>query len=449
MSKILIQNVKVINPDSVRIADILVEDDRIISVVPHASGLRLSPDPVGANSSTPHPISKSENRPLPSRARNFSGTIIIDGTGLLAFPGFIDFHVHLEDRIGEFRIADTYEHGSKVALRNGITTICSFITQAKGETLKQTVERNVKHLLPSIHTDIHWHLTPTTFSNEDLREIEELIEKGFTTFKFYTTYKKNGLFADYDSIRAFAHRFREKGITILVHCQDDAILHQKEFGNVADIESVYSQASELKAVHEIAEIADETGVHFHIVHVSNAESVVRKANVTYETAPQYLNLTDKVYKYENGYQYLCSPWFGSETNRKELLKLVRNGEIDLLATDHCPFTKHDKAKYKYELGRIPNGLCGLDYLVPLAFNAVNPQSDEDYSLLCRLLSTNPAGILGMGDYKGRIAEGFQADIVLLKRGDRHSLPIRENLFNPYDGIESDVTVIGVIRRGLQ
>ncbi|MDP8232291.1 MAG: amidohydrolase family protein [Candidatus Zophobacter franzmannii] len=419
MSKILIKSAKVVNPDKVQIADILIEDGFITSV--GANGVR------------------------PPQQDNLT---IIDGTGLLAFPGFIDFHVHLQDQMGEFKVADTYEHGTEIALKNGITTVCSFITQKKGMSLKETVEETVSTYLPVVHTDMHWHLTPTTFSESDFIEIEELIDKGYHTFKFYTTYRDKGLFAEYSNIEAFANRFKDKDITIMVHCQDDDILRQGKFNTVSEIDSSYSQSSELEAVRRIKEIAEKTKVHLHIVHTSNSASIAPSDYLTYETAPQYLFNDESIYKCITGYKYLCSPYFGTQENRLSLIDNVKSGNIALIATDHCPFSNSDKSKCLPELSKIPNGLCGLDYLVPLTFKAINPQTDQDYSHICRLLSTASAKLIGQSHLKGRIEKSYQADVVLIDPTSSCPLSARDDLFNPYDGIVSDIQVVTVIRKGV-
>ncbi len=414
MSKLLIKNAKVVNPNHVTDADVLISGDMIEQVKPDI----LAED-----------------------------VQVIDAKGLHLFPGFIDFHVHLQDKIGEYYIADTYEKGSKVALQSGITTICSFITQKKGMTLKQTIEDTVNKYKSIITTDIHWHLTPTSFSPNDLRDIEELIDNGWNTFKFYTTYKKNGLFSTYEQIESFAKRFSNKEITIMVHCQDDEILQEKQFVKVEDIDSSYSQRAERYAVHRIVEIAERTKVHFHVVHLSNAVSYIESEYVTYETCPQYLIFTDEVYKKSDGYNYLCSPYFGDAINRQNLICLVQLGAIELLSTDHCPFSISDKTQYKSELMKIPNGLCGIDYLIPLAFNVIHDLHDNNLMHLCRLLSTNPARIIGESHNKGLIQSGYFADLILVDIDHGYELKERTNLFNPYQGIEALNSIKSVIRKG--
>ncbi len=414
MSKLLIKNARVVNPDSVSDADVLISGDMITRVEPG--------------------IKDTEAK-------------IIDATGLHLFPGFIDFHVHLQDRIGDYYIADTYEEGSNIAINNGITTICSFITQKKGMTLKQTVDETVQTYKSKIKTGIHWHLTPTTFSDEDLKEIEELIDSGWNTFKFYTTYKKNGLFAGYEAIETFAQSFKDKDITIMVHCQDDEILNYKHFSLVSEIETEYSQRSERYAVRKIVEIAERNKVHFHIVHLSNANSYIVSDYLTYETCPQYLFLTNDVYRKEDGYKYLCSPYFGDEDNRQRLISLVRDGDIDVLATDHCPFTNSDKASHADNLTKIPNGLCGLDYLVPLAFKSLHDLHNHNLMQLCRMLSYNPAHLIGESSQLGQIKQGFKADLVLVDINLGCQLRSRKNLHNSYQGVYSDVFIKYIIRGG--
>jgi len=218
MSKYLIKNVRIVNPDSVFNGDILIKNEIIEDI---------------CNS-----ISSAD-------------AIVVDGKGKYAFPGFIDFHVHLQDQIGAYSIADSFSTGTQVALKWGITTIGSFVTQTSSETIVEALSNANTKVDNQLYTDLQWKLTPITFDKSSMKDISKLIVDGYRIFKFYTTYKEQGIFTDYVQILDFAKATSNQEITIMVHAQDDSILESHKFPLVSDIDSQYSLKSEVIAVNAI------------------------------------------------------------------------------------------------------------------------------------------------------------------------------------------------------
>lgn len=177
--KILIRNVKIVSSENVIKGNILIEDN-IFTKVGDFSIIETDIDE------------------------------IIDGDGCFALPGFIDFHVHLDDDIGEFYIADTYSSGTKKALKNGITTLMTFVTQSKSNSLKESLKKSIGKTVENLYCDVGYHLSPITFEKQDFDDIKDLINQGFRTFKFYTTYKKAGIYSDYQIIENFIKHFRNE-----------------------------------------------------------------------------------------------------------------------------------------------------------------------------------------------------------------------------------------------
>ena len=139
---------------------------------------------------------------------------VIDAGGCYVLPGLIDFHTHVDDQIGRFYLADTYESGTRVALQNGITTLCTFVTQNPGHSLAQDMAVARGKAEGRCHCDVLWHLTPTTFEPADLRALETLLAAGYRTLKLYTTYKAAGIFASYERIDDLFRRLDDR-----VKCQ--------------------------------------------------------------------------------------------------------------------------------------------------------------------------------------------------------------------------------------
>lgn len=347
----------------------------------------------------------------------------IDATGLHVLPGLIDFHVHLDDSVGPFEIADNWQTGSAAAVCSGVTTLVSFATQRSGETLKQSLQRGLVKAASHSHCDYSFHLTPTSFTASDWTDIEALIDQGFSTFKFYTTYKDAGLYTDYDHLEEIMNRLAKLGCTILIHCEDEEViekaaqspgdLHHPAFHGI-----LRPEEAEITAIARVLEIAERNDAQVHIVHVSTSagaaliEKARSKVRVFCETAPHYLWLDDGMLSGDSGHRYLCTPPLRAAKVRSELEELAASGNFDIFATDHCPFTRSDKDLHR-EITRVPNGLAGVGALVPLMHGLMVKKHGRGMPDLVHRLATMPAWLAGLYPRKGTIAVGSDADLVVL------------------------------------
>ena len=279
---------------------------------------------------------------------------IIDADGCYILPGMIDIHTHLDDKIGNYYLADTYKTGSEVAIKNGITTIFSFITQKLNDTLENAVNTAKSKANGNSYCDYMWHLTPVSFEDSDWKFILDLIEKGFKTFKFYTTYKNAGIFCDYEQLEKIFIKLNNSGVTILVHCEDNEVI-ENAVTNI-DLQNPFSHTllrpkdAEIAAVNKILNISGKYKIKIHIVHVSTSEgaeilnNVKEKILTTCESAPHYLILSDDYLKRKDGFKWICSPPLRDKLNVKELREKALEGYFDVFASDHCTYFKKDKNK---------------------------------------------------------------------------------------------------------
>ena len=371
----------------------------------------------------------------------------------------MDIHTHVHDKIGGYDLADTYESATKLAILNGITTIYNFITQSPDESLFTAIEKAEQKSKGNLFCNLGWHLTPTKFDAPAWEEINASISKGFTTFKFYTTYKDAGIFTSYEDLKIIAMQLKEKNVTILVHCEDEEILQQNAKNH--DYSNPYSHTlmrppeAEQAAIEKILQIASETDAKFHIVHVSTVKGVElihsgkSNSQITCETAPHYFFLDESRLQEETGHYYLCSPPLRSGKNREELYKQAQDGLFDIFATDHCPFLKKDKDEHKENIQKIPKGIAGLGALVPLIFRIYKGKRDAGIVEFSRRLSTNPAKVVGLYPKKGIIKVGADADLVLLADGTQKR-PIASSLaetFEPYYDFTSTLQIKFVLLDG--
>ena len=425
----LVRNGRAALPDRVQDMDILVEDGRIHAV--EAAG----------------------------QLGEASADRVIDAAGCYVLPGFLDFHTHVDDQIGRFYLADTYESGTRVALRNGITTLCTFVTQGPGQTLPQAMTAARNKAEGHSHCDVLWHLTPTTFEAGDIRILETLLAAGYRTLKLYTTYKPAGIFASYELIADLFQRLGPLGAQFMVHCEDDAIIAAVDPAGL-DLTKAHSHAelrperAEVVAIQKVVDLAVRHRASLHVVHVSTAEGaeiLVRhrpQGDLSFETCPQYLVLDDSWLAREDGHHWLCSPPL--RAGRAALHALGRQGAADLLATDHCAFRPEDKDSWDgQDLRTVPNGLPGIGSLPHLGWKLWEDDSDRAALGLGTHLSLNPARRAGLQDRKGALRPGLDADIVVLDPAGPERL-LRSTLvpaFEAFPGFSSRLAFRHVLLRG--
>jgi dihydropyrimidinase len=369
---------------------------------------------------------------------------VVDATGCYVLPGFIDFHTHVGDRIGDFDLADDYDSGTQIGIMNGITTLCTFVTQGSlgsKETLRDAIRRAQARADGHSHSDVAWHITPTTFEPGDWQDLERLIEAGFRTLKFYTTYRKAGLFTDQARLEELFRRLGRTGARFLVHCEDDELMASVDTSNL-DLSKAINhtrlrpEAAEIRTVDALIRLAAECRVPLHVVHVStiSAAEQIKKArghqDLTSETCPQYLWLDETWLDRDDGHRWICSPPLRGD--RPHFRRLARAGVFDLIATDHCAFCCADKDAWGgRDIRTVANGLAGLGGLAHLTWRLWEDDPDRAAQELALHLALNPAARLGMSHRKGALRPGLDADVVILDPNGPEQ-PIRSSLVETYE-----------------
>ncbi|MDP1831824.1 MAG: amidohydrolase family protein [Geothrix sp.] len=384
---------------------------------------------------------------------------VIEAGGCYVLPGFMDFHTHVDDQMGPFYLADGYESATRVALENGITTLCTFVTQGPGETLLQAMATARAKAEGRSHCDVLWHLTPTTFSPEDIATLQALLPGGYRTLKLYTTYKRAGIFASYDRIGDLFRRLGPAGIRFLVHCEDDGIIGAVDATGL-DLSRALThtllrpEEAEILAIRRVVDLALAHRASLHVVHVSTLEGARYlvanrpKGDISFETCPQYLFLDESWLAREDGHRWLCSPPLRG--NRAPFLELIRQGAADVIATDHCPFCAQDKDGWnRQDLQTVPNGMPGLGSLPHIAWKLWEDDPDRAALGLATHVSLNPALRAGVGHRKGALRPGMDADLVVLdpQGPERPLRSTSANAHEAYAGFTSTLAFRHVLLRG--
>jgi len=295
-------------------------------------------------------------------------------------------------------------------------------------------------------------------------EFQDALLLGVKTFKFYTAYGCSNRRSDsgvlYHAFRAISHL----NATALVHCEDDDLISSlmnrvtdNERGEMMSIALTRPPECEGAAIEQVAYYAAVTKAKAHIVHVSSALGLaaVRRAKargvmLTAETCPQYLLLTKGVYKRKDAHLFSASPALRAEADQEVLWAALRDGMLDLVATDHCPFTNQQKA-WKGSFLDLPYGLPGVETLLPLLYSEGVVKERLALTDLPRLLGEAPARVNAMYPKKGTLEIGSDADVVIFDPEAEwtiHAKNLHMNTsFSPYEGMTIRGAVETTISRG--
>lgn len=346
---------------------------------------------------------------------------VVDASGKLVLPGAIDAHTHLAMPFGGTISSDDYFAGTRAAACGGTTTVFDFVLQDFGETMVDAVKRRDAMCAPVAAVDYSYHVAVKDVSGDLLDSIEDAVKFGVPSFKVFMVYDfgvTDGVF--YKVLK----KAKECGALIGVHAENNEMVNTltAQYLSEGKTSAWYHYMSRPEFVEAEADIraihwAKALDAPLYIVHLANKEGVkaVTQAKdegykIYAETCPQYLEFTCDVYKREDGRNFVCSPPMKGEESRQALWDAIKRGDIDTIATDHCPFQSYEKDWGKDDFTKIPNGCAGIENMYPYMLSAAN-EGKITYEKAVEICSENPAKIFGCRD-KGSIAIGKDADIVI-------------------------------------
>ena len=348
-------------------------------------------------------------------------TKVVDASGKLVLPGAIDAHTHLAMPFGGTISSDDYFAGTRAAACGGTTTVFDFVLQDFGETMVDAVKRRDAMCAPVAAVDYSYHVAVKDVSGDLLDSIEDAVKFGVPSFKVFMVYDfgvTDGVF--YKVLK----KAKECGALIGVHAENNEMVNTltAQYLSEGKTSAWYHYMSRPEFVEAEADIraiqwAKALDAPLYIVHLANKDGVkaVTQAKdegykIYAETCPQYLEFTCDVYKREDGRNFVCSPPMKGEESRQALWEAIKRGDIDTIATDHCPFRSYEKDWGKDDFTKIPNGCAGIENMYPYMLSAAN-EGKITYEKAVEICSENPAKIFGCRD-KGSISIGKDADIVI-------------------------------------
>jgi dihydropyrimidinase len=394
-----------------------------------------------------------------------TGHQVIDAGGALVIPGAIDPHTHFDLPVGAVTSADDFESGTVAAACGGTTCVVDFAGAGR-EPPTEALRSWHEKADGKAAIDYGFHLTVTSVP-EDAGQAAGLfrwfVSEGVTSVKLYLAYPER-LMVDEATLERAMVAAEAAGVLVCVHAEDgleavrrtEALLAAGETGPEA-LPKARPPEIEAAAIRAAASLARRTRTPVYIVHLSSAAALeeVRAARaagtrVLAETCPQYLYLTDAALQGPpaEAADFVCVPPVRSRADQTALWGALGTGEIDVISTDHCPFTRTDRRRgTKAEadtwasFAEIPGGLPGAETRLSLAFQGVHdgrltPERWMD------LVAAAPARLFGLSHRKGALAPGLDADLVVFdpgatKRLDAGSLHMRTD-HSPY----ADVSVTG-------
>ncbi len=390
-----------------------------------------------------------EGEKIATMGQGLSGRREVDATGLIVLPGAIDAHTHMELPVRGDRSSDDFLSGTIAAACGGVTMISDFSVGSAETSLPEEIEAR-KQAAKKAVIDYTMHGEVIGWHPGRESEFNEAIGLGVSTFKFYLAYSRSGRMSDdgvlYRAFTALAHY----GGRAMVHAENDDIINAltDAFETNGELGILFLPRSrpalcEEEAITRAATIARHTGITLRIAHISselglNAASAARTAGarIIAETCPQYLLLDERVYAESNGHLFAATPPLRTEVDRRALWKGITSGAINLVATDHCPFTREQK-RWTGSFLDLPYGLPGVETLLPLLYSEGVAKERFSLERLVELLSSGPAKALGIYPRKGAIMIGSDADLVLIDPRREFTITAEKlhmrTDFNPYEG----------------
>lgn len=396
MTPILIRNADIVNADSRYTADILCENGTISRI--------------GSDLPTP------------------SDTEVLDASGRLVFPGFIDPHTHIYlPFMGTFS-KDTYDTAGRAALVGGTTTIFDMCCPSRAESAADGFATWRAQSEGRAACDYTFHMGVTRFDENSEEQLRRIVAAGVKSFKVFLAYK--GAFGVDDAeLYRTLKLAADLGVVVCAHCENETLVAERQnelfaVGRVGPESHHESRPPRVEAegVHHLMTFAEMTGAETYIVHLSCEEALreavearLRGVRVSVETLIQYLVLdkSDAERPDFEGAKYVMSPPLRDQRNQQVLWNGLHSGLVQTVATDHAPFDFADqKPMGAADFRKIPNGIPALEDRVNLLYTHGVATGRIDLHTFVDVASTQAAKIFGLFPRKGVIQPGADADIVI-------------------------------------
>ncbi len=346
-----------------------------------------------------------------------SDATVISAKGLTVFPGFTDVHVHLREP--GFSYKETVASGTLAAAKGGYTNVCTM------PNLKPCPD-SVEHLnqqLEIIKQDAKVHVYP--FGTITVGENGETLSDMEGMAKDVIGFSDDGRGVQNEDMMLQAmEKAKALGKIISAHCEDNSLLfggyiHDGEYAGLHGHRGICSESEWGPIKRDIA-LVKKSGCKYHVCHISTKESVqlIREAkaqgvDITCETGPHYLTMNDMMIG-EDG-RFKMNPPIRSEEDRIALIEGIKDGTIDVIATDHAPHSAEEKSK---GLEKSAMGVVGLETAFAVCYTKLVKTGIITLEKLVELLNVNAKQRFGIGT---EIKVGAPADLTIFNLNQKFTV----------------------------
>ncbi|MBR2917062.1 MAG: dihydroorotase [Clostridia bacterium] len=342
---------------------------------------------------------------------------LFDFENCYVFPGFIDVHVHLREP--GFSYKETIKSGTMASAKGGYTAVCSMPNL---NPVPDSIE-NLKAQTDIIEKDAVISVYPygsitCNEKGEELSDMEGMADKvvGFSD-------DGRGV-QNVEMMKSAMKKAKKLDKIIVAHCEENSLLkggyiHDGEYAKVNGHKGICSESEWLPIKRDI-ELLKETKAKYHVCHISTKESVdlIRQAkadgvDITCETGPHYLTLCDMDIKEEG--RFKMNPPIRSKKDRDALVEGIKDGTIDMIATDHAPHSKEEKGK---GLKDSLMGVVGIETAFPVMYTKFVKTGELSLEKLVELLSINPSKRF---DIKTGIKVGDVANFTVFDLNEKYTV----------------------------
>ncbi len=380
-----------------------------------------------------------------------AGTDVLDASGKLVFPGFIDPHVHIYLPFMATFAKDTHETGSIAALIGGTTTFIEMCCPSRNDDALEGYHLWKSKAEGNSACDYTFHMSVTKFDDSTEPQLREIVKDGITSFKIFLAYKNFFGVDDAEMYQALVLA-KKLGVIVTAHCENAELVSRLQASLLAQgkigpewHEPSRPESVEAEGTFRFATFLENTGASGYVVHLSCGPALqaataakARGVKISVESVLPHF-LLDKTYAERpgiEGMKHVMSPPLREKRNLDILWNALAGGSIDTVGTDHCPFDVEQKQLGKEAFTQIPNGIPGIEDRVNLLYTHGVARGKLSLQRFVDVASTKAAKLFGLFPRKGTIAVGSDADLVIYDTGYRGVISATtQTMNNDYSGFE--------------